>query len=320
MRCASAYSPCPPHRTCALGGEDQTGPGARQQALQRRALRARANIGDQLPRGDPGEPSAPAPTSVEDRWILSRLQRVKADTATAIDSYDFSHLALGLYDFLFGELCDWYLELVKHRLSPQTDAEERRALAATLLAILRDTVALAHPVIPFVTEELWPHLGGEGLLAHAAYPPAEQSLVDPQAERQTGEAIEAITRIRGWRDSVGASPSLTIGARLNAEGYEPSMQAAIARLARLDITGSGGDPIATVAIPGGSVEVLSDDGLDLAGARERIERATHKLQGEIERAQAKLANPGFRAKAPAAVIAAEEQKLDRLRGELERLA
>ena len=90
------------------------------------------------------------PRTVEDRWILSRLTQVERDTAARIEGYDFSHAALGLYDFVYGELCDWYLELVKHRLPDRVEGdehldEERQALAATLLFVLRETVALAHP-------------------------------------------------------------------------------------------------------------------------------------------------------------------------------
>src|SRR5450755_3049059 len=101
------------------------------------------------------------PAAVEDRWILSRLERTRAEVHRRIDSYDFSHAALRLYGFVYGELCDWYLELVKPRLragDPQ--------LAATLLHVLTETVALAHPIIPFVTEEIYSHIPGvQGLLA-----------------------------------------------------------------------------------------------------------------------------------------------------------
>jgi valyl-tRNA synthetase len=260
---------------------------------------------------------APEPRTVEDRWILSRLERITADTATRIRAYDFSHAALGLYDFVYGELCDWYLELVKHRLSAESaDVEDHRALAATLLALLRDTVAFCHPVIPFVTEELWPHLGGQGLLAGASYPQEDRSLIDPDAERQVGGAIEAITLVRGWRGSVGARPGLSIPARLNAEGYEPSMQAAIERLARLDLSRAVGEPVAQIAVPGGSVEILSGEGLDLAGAKARSAKAREKLEQEIARAKAKLSNQGFREQAPPAVVAGEEAKLERLQSEL----
>ena len=300
---------------------------------------------------------AARPTTVEDRWILSRLQRVKEQTARRIESYDFSHAALGLYDFVYGELCDWYLELIKPRLASDVrpdgvaasegeggDAalggevaavggeglvvgaedpaarDAREALAATLLHLLRETVALAHPIIPFVTEELWTHLGDAGeLLAGYGYPRAEPALIDANAEAEVGRAIEAITLIRGWRDSVNARPGLVIPARLSAAGYSSTLEA-VGRLARLDLAGGGGgsalESVASVAVPGGTVEALSAEGLDLAAAEHSRAAARAKLESEIERVQGKLANDGFVAKAPAAVVAGEREKLARLQGEL----
>jgi valyl-tRNA synthetase len=278
------------------------------------------------------------PQAIEDRWILSRLQRIETDTAARIESYDFSHAALGLYDFVYGELCDWYLELVKHRLDEQRPAEERRALAATLLHVLRETVALAHPVIPFVTEELWSYLGGDGLLAGASFPRADPRLLDPDAEAAVARAIEAITLVRGWRDSVSARAGLIVAARLNASGYEQTGDA-LARLARLEfgqasaaaeshaadgelssgggeLSSGGGESVATVPIPGGAIEILSSDGLDLAAAERRRAAGRAKLEQEIARIEAKLAKPGFAAKAPAAVVDGERGKLAALQAEL----
>jgi valyl-tRNA synthetase len=281
----------------------------------------------------------PRPSAVEDRWILSRLQQIEGDTAARIADYDFSHAALGLYDFVYGELCDWYLELVKHRLASDGSGgseEDRRALAATLLHVLRETVAMCHPVIPFVTEELWSYLegagGSGGLLAGAEYPRCANELVDPEAEVSMERAIEAITLIRGWRDSVGARPGLIVPARLNARGYEATA-AAVARLARLDLTcsedggvlggkgetpsgGGASAPVASVSIPGGTVEVLSAEGLDLQAAENRRAAARERLQAEIGRVRAKLANEGFVAKAPAAVVDGERTKLAHLQAEL----
>ncbi len=278
---------------------------------------------------------APRPATVEDRWILSRLQRVQEQTARRIESYDFSHAALGLYDFVYGELCDWYLEWIKPRLAsdarPQGLVEDdglavdgegpaardaREALAATLLHLLRETVALAHPLIPFVTEELWSYLGDSGeLLAGASYPRAVPTLIDAEAEAEVARAIEAITLIRGWRDSVNAPPGLIVPAHLSAAGYSSTL-AAVARLARLDLAGAGVGAVASVSIPGGTLAVLSEKGLDLAAAARGRAAARAKLEGEIERVQGKLANDGFVAKAPAAVVAGERAKLARLQGEL----
>src|SRR5919108_626777 len=103
----------------------------------------------------------PTPGAVEDRWILSRLERARTEIDRRIERYDFSHAALALYDFVYGELCDWYLELVKPRLR---DGEPE--VASTLLHVLTETLALAHPIIPFVTEEIYGYVpGAEGLLA-----------------------------------------------------------------------------------------------------------------------------------------------------------
>jgi valyl-tRNA synthetase len=267
---------------------------------------------------------APLADSVEDRWILSRLTRAQADTAVRIESYDFSHAALGLYDFVYGELCDWYLEIVKHRLPDHVEGEEddggRAGLAATLLYVLRETVAMAHPLIPFVTEELWRYLDGtEQLLAGSSYPHPAQDLIDLEAEAELTRAIDAVTLVRGWRDSVGARASLIVPARLNAKGYEATASL-LARLARLDLSAQlDGEhaPVASIPVAGGTVDILSGDGVDLGAAQRRRDSARQKLLAEIDRVQGKLERPGFVEKAPAAVVDGERERLARLHAELE---
>ena len=268
---------------------------------------------------------APRPTTIEDRWILSRLQEILADTAARIDDYDFSHAALGLYDFVYAELCDWYLEIVKPRLAGASAArEDREALAATLLHVLRETVALAHPVIPFVTEELWSYLDHSGeLLAGSRYPRADASLIDRDVEIELERVIEAVTLVRGWRDSVNAPPGALVRARIDATGYH-STAAILANLARLDLGDGAGasdgvPSVASISVPCGTVEVLSADGLDLDAAERRRAAARAKLEGEIARVESKLANDGFVQRAPAEVVEGERVKLARLRGELEAL-
>jgi valyl-tRNA synthetase len=271
---------------------------------------------------DPVEP-APRPSTVEDRWILSRLQAIEADTRARIDGFDFAKAALGLYDFVYGDLCDWYLELVKARLSDDADPGERDALGATLLHVLRETIATAHPIIPFVTEELWDLLGyteAEGLLAEGRLPEPDDALRDGAAEEEMGRAIEAIKALRTWRDSVNVKAGAIVPGVLRAGGYEQTA-ARIAGLARIDF-GAGGDgaePVATIAIPGGAVGVLACDAIDLGAADRRLAAARETLGREIERAEKKLSNEGFVAKAPAAVVAAERDKLERLREELSAL-
>ncbi len=256
---------------------------------------------------DPAVMPAPRPETVEDRWILSRLQRAIAETDERLAAYDFSKLVLRLYDFVFSELCDWYLEMIKRR-------EPSEQLSATLLHVLRCTLALAHPYIPFVTEELWAHVpGSQGLLAGGRLPVVDEALIDARAEQTVADAIEATTALRAWRDGAGVKARDVLPARLRAEGYDDTA-ALVARLARLEFGDPEGDPAATIIVPGGVVELHG--GIDPAEAARQADAARLRLTDEIDRAEKKLANQGFVAKAPAAVVQDERNKLQRLRAEL----
>ena len=272
--------------------------------------------------GDLAGPAA-QPRTVEDRWILSLLQATKADTQARIAGFDFAKAALGLYDFVYGDLCDWYLELVKPRLGSDADPGDRAALGATLLHVLRETIATAHPIIPFVTEELWDLLGyaqAEGLLAAGRLSEPDETLRDPDAEAAMERSIEAIKALRTWRESIGVKAGAIVPGVLRAAGYEQTA-ARVAGLARFsfDGDGDGAEPVATIAIPGGAVGVLACEAVDLGAADRRLAQAREQIAREIARAAAKLANEGFVAKAPAPVVAAERAKLGRLREELDAL-
>jgi len=257
---------------------------------------------------------APQPVRVEDRWILTRLARAQAEIAARIERYEFPRAALGIYEFVYGELCDWYLELVKPRLR---DGEPE--LAATLLHVLIETLALAHPVIPFVTEEIYSHVPGiEGLLAERVVPPPDERALDADAETALARAIEAVQALRTWRDGAGIRAGANVPARLAAEGYEETASH-LERLARLSFSTDGGEPVASVVVPGGEVEILASEDLDLEAAQRKLQGRRAKLESEIERAQRKLENDGFVAKAPAEVVQAEREKLARLQAELEAL-
>jgi valyl-tRNA synthetase len=255
----------------------------------------------------------PQPTAVEDRWILSRLERARTQTAERIERFDFAHAALGVYEFVYGELCDWYLELVKPRLRAG-----ERALGETLLYVLTQTLAIAHPMIPFVTEEIYRYIpGSEGLLA-AGLPEVQATPVDETAEASVARVIEAVQALRGWRDFAGVRAAATVPARLAAEGYEETGEH-LARLARVAFTSDGAEPVASVPVPGGTVEILPSDEVDLEGAERRLAARRAKLEAEIERAERKLANQGFVDKAPPEVVQAERDKLKRLKDELDSL-
>ncbi len=252
---------------------------------------------------------------VEDRWIASRLQRAIQAVTTDLDSYDFSHAALELYRFFWSELCDWYLEIVKPRLyDGEADA------AATLLWVLEQTLALAHPMTPFVTEEIYSYLraaagrdGSEMLVVHP-FPEADESLVDEEAERDVGASIELTRSVRRWRDLVGVAAGSVLPARVTSEDGEPPHEL-VGRLARLSFDGAEGEALATF----GRVEILSSDEVDAEQVRRRVTERRQRLRSEIERAEGRLGNDGFVRNAPQDVVEGEREKLTAHRAELEEL-
>ncbi|MQA74449.1 MAG: valine--tRNA ligase [Solirubrobacterales bacterium] len=248
---------------------------------------------------------ASRPDRVEDRWIVSRLQRTIGSVTESIEEYDFAHATLGFYSFFWSELCDWYLEIVKPRLY-----EGDRDAASTLLHVLGEVLALAHPFMPFVTEEIWGYLAGEDrdALAVSAFPTPDPARIDPEAEARVGAEIELVRRVRRWRDLVGIAPGGVLAAR--AAGDAPSEL--VARLARLDLDAPAGEPLATF----GALEILPSEEIDAERAAARIAERRAALEAEVERAERKLADRGFVAKAPTEVVEAERHKLGRYRDEL----
>jgi len=275
------------------------------------------NVGDAEP--------APRPVTAEDRWILTRLQRAIEQITGLVDRYDFAHAAQELYSFFWSELCDWYLEMVKPRLYGTSENRSsglpdggHASLSATLLYVLEETLALAHPFIPFVTEEIRSFVpGAEGDLAVRDYPRPRQELIDEQAERQVETVIEAVRRLRNYRDSVGVTAGDVVSGRLIADdalwrGVYAEAVPTIGRLARYELeladVSSNGEA-AAVVLEGARVELL--DGADSEAARAQLVEDLKRLDSEIARARGKLANQGFTAKAPADVVQAERDKLER---------
>jgi valyl-tRNA synthetase len=249
----------------------------------------------------------PQPTCVEDRWILSRMERTIASVTEKLDGYDFAHAATETYAFFWSELCDWYLEIAKPRLY-----EGEVEVSSNLLWLLERTLALLHPLMPFVTEEVWSyHPSREGHLAVHRFPEVDESLFDADAEAEVERGIELTRRLRAWRDMIEAPAAGQLSARV--EGEQP--QEFVGRLARFEFIEDGGDPIASV----GSIKVLASTEIDAAAVSARLEKRREELRSEVARAEGKLANEKFVAKAPAELVEEERTKLDRYRAELEEL-
>jgi valyl-tRNA synthetase len=260
-----------------------------------------------------GQPSL---ERIEDRWIVSRLQRAIEAATASIDRYDFAHAALDLYEYFWSELCDWYLEIVKPRLY---DGEPEAT--ATLLWVLEQTLALIHPIMPFVTEEIYAYLRGElgadapEMLVIHPFPEVTAGLVDEEAEREVDAWIELTRRVRRWRDMVGVAAASVLPARVSgADGAPP--HELVARLARLSFDGAEGEALATF----GPLEILASDEVDAEQVRQRIAERRDALRAEVARAEGKLANAGFVDNAPIDVVEAERAKLAQYQAELEELS
>jgi valyl-tRNA synthetase len=261
--------------------------------------------------------AAARPVTVEDRWIVSRLERLTERVTGLIDGFELSRAALELYAAFWGEVCDWYLELVKPRLRADDPDEDTRA---TALYVLERCLRLLHPMMPFVTEEIWSHLPGDrGLLAADSWPQADAGLIDADAEAVVDRTIEAVTALRRYRQDVGAPAAAWIPGRLAADGYEATAEH-VARLSRFRLGDVNGDePVATVAVPGGAVLVLATEAIDVEEASRRREAERLKLEGEIKRLEGKLLNEKFVQRAPAEVVEGEREKLARYQAELAEL-
>jgi valyl-tRNA synthetase len=250
---------------------------------------------------------APRPLHVEDRWILSRLERTIASVTAKLESYDFAHAVQEAYSFFWRDLCDWYLEIVKPRLY---DGEEE--VSATLLYVLERLLGLLHPTMPFVTEEIWSfHPANDGHLAVHSFPFAGESLFDDGAEADVESGIELTQRLRAWRDLAGVPVGAVLVAQLG--GIDPPQF--VGRLSRFEFDGVGAEPVATI----GPVRVLPSDQLDAEAVAARLDKRRQELQAEVERGERKLGNEGFVAKAPAEVVEEERGKLERYRAELAEL-
>ncbi|HUC08128.1 MAG TPA: valine--tRNA ligase [Solirubrobacterales bacterium] len=250
----------------------------------------------------------PVAECIEDRWILSRLEHTIASVSEKLERYDFAHAVQEAYAFFWSELCDWYLEIAKPRLY-----EGEVEVSANLLWVLERTLALLHPIMPFVSEEVWSyHPSRKGHLAVHDFPAVETRFFDSEAEQEVERGIELTRRLRAWRDMVDAPAATQLAGRV--EGEQP--QEFVGRLSRFKFEDDGGDPIASV----GAVKVLDSAEIDAGAVAERLEKRREELRSEVVRAEGKLANEKFVARAPAELVEEERAKLERHRAELEELA
>ncbi len=263
--------------------------------------------------------SNPAALSLPDRWILSRHNRLILEVDRLIDQYQFGEAGRALYEFLWGDFCDWYIEIAKVPLNSADQATVQRT-RHILVYVLERTMRLLHPLMPFVTEEIWQHLPHEGeALIIAPWPQPDP--LDEAAEAEMGPIMEMVRAIRNARAEYEVEPSRAIAATVVA-GEKRALVTAhagiLSRLARIDparlsIEGALAEkPAKALALVVSGYEVF----LPLAGLvdvdRERTRLGTElaNLQRDIARADKLLANPAFVSKAPPEVVQKEQAKLE----------
>ncbi|MCX8072463.1 MAG: valine--tRNA ligase [Candidatus Binatia bacterium] len=284
----------------------------------------------------PGEQVAPLAAyrsqefAVADRWILSRLQQVIENTRSALDQFRFNDAALGIYQFLWHEYCDWYIEMAKLPLSNTGSAEARRT-CSVLVAVLDQALRLLHPIMPFVTEEVWQHLPVERPAASimvAPFPRADQAWRDSAAEECVAQILAAVRGVRNLRADLGLPPGQALTVRLPAS-VSPEMEAllraylkVLARAERIERMEKGEHPVGepSVMVDGLGELFLPVRGLvDTAEVRQRLERELGKLRKDLELVESKLAREDFVARAPREIVEKEREKATALRQRAENL-
>jgi valyl-tRNA synthetase len=277
--------------------------------------------------------SLPCELTQADRWIVSTLQRAEEAMHRAFREYRFDMAARAVYEFIWDEYCDWYVEFAKVQLQNGNDAAQR-GTRRTLVRVLETILRLAHPIIPFITEELWekvaPLAGKRGVsIMIEPYPQPEPSKIDAAAELFVAQAKEKINALRGLRSEMGLSPAqkvagLSAGNAVSLMAFQPYAMA-LARLSSLEVVDDLPATDAPVAIAGDARLMLKVE-IDVGAERDRIAKEIARVEAEIAKARSKLGNASFVERAPPAVVQQERERLagftgtlEKLRGQLDRL-
>jgi valyl-tRNA synthetase len=297
----------------------------------------------QPPDHPPIRPPAQDQLELADRWMLSRTQRAIAECTDALDRFRLSDAANAAYHFVWDELADWYLEQVKPRLYGQ--APGGAAARAVLVYVLETALRLLHPVMPFITEELWGYLPGERapLLAAASWPRARGQWVDERAEERFGRVQALVTAVRSVRAEYNVPPSRTVRAAVRASGSaaaeaflaERQTIERLAKVGELTVALDGGEVAAAgsggpgradetgahiVLADGSSVFVPLADAVDVQQECARLTKERERLDRQLEAVAAKLANQQFVERAPAEVVERERAKQQSWREQRDALA
>ena len=262
------------------------------------------------------------PLKDEDKWMIKKVNDAIEYIDNAMERYDLALAGQRVYDLIWNEYCDWYIELVKPRLWGD-DEEDKKVVRFVLVMCLKNMLKLLHPFMPFITEEIWgflPHGDDEqGYLIAAEWPKTRASYIYPKAEKTVEMAMEVIKAIRNIKAEKNVAPSKKIKAIILAEGEKAETAKAgeaylrnLANITEILFTDSKKDvpeDAVSAVIDGAEIYIPLDDLVDFADELARLEKEQKRLEGEVKRSNGMLNNPGFVNKAPEAKIQAEKEKL-----------
>lgn len=258
--------------------------------------------------------TSPRPQTDLDNWLLSKLENARLEVEQGISEFEFAKATNALNQFIYHELCDWFIEASKARMQSGTQ-QQKEDLASTLIYALRQSLMIAHPIMPFITEALWSALDGEGLLAEAQWNETSGS-ADTQAEAIIEHLFDIISQTRAWRDKMEAKPGRLLPARIQTELSVENL-AIFKHMAKIEL--ADGEEIATLAIGSSTLTFFKSDAIDLAATAKKLEAKKESLRNAMAGISKKLSNEQFTSRAPAAIIEKERVKLAALEAELDEL-
>jgi len=248
-----------------------------------------------------------------DRWILSRLSETLRDVDSLLENFEFARACETLYHFAWDDLCDWYLELSKETFASDNKANSQRVLGHVLDQLLR----ALHPVMPFITEELWCTLTGGESLVVAQWPKADSSHIDKKSEKLISTLQEVVTEVRRFRNDQGLKPAQKVPGRFSGSADVLEYASALRFLLKLedkDFT-----PSASLEIGGIKIELDLTGSIDVVAERARLEKDLAAAKKDLQTAEVKLGNAGFMAKAPADVVVEIKERLAKTSSDIERI-
>ncbi len=278
------------------------------------------NMGDT----DPAKPSD-SDLKAEDKWIISKLQSVIKDATENMDKFELGIAVQKVYDFIWDEFCDWYIEMVKPRLYAEGESSDKNAALWTLKNVLIDALKLLHPYMPFITEEIFMTLQSkEASIMISSWPVYDENRVYLKEEEDVELIKEAVRGIRNVRTQMNVAPSKKASIFVVSEDagvreafetgtvYLKGLAYATEVIVQNDMQGIASDAV-SVVIPGANIYIPFAELVDIARERERLAKEEDRLRSEISRAEGMLSNERFTSKAPAAKVQEERDKLEKYR-------